>query len=362
MKKYMLVLLIGFAAFAVFAGGKADSGRDSGLDTIEAGKFINPETVDAYAYINDYIFPYEISRNDDLSIFVKLEKEKILTIGDKFNLFIGLHVNNKDYFKRNEGNYIVFIHNPEILLRTEWRNSFASALDKIRQSQKTDAVLGIFNPANNEIINISTVNSIQAALTQIQTTRKVYNMDTLLDQSFKNMDVIQNNYNTRFLWITDSDLLKSSNSTRERQYFDYLMKLQSQNKISFSYLGYGEMPNWAVMNQSLKNVGGNSYYINSNQELEEKIWDDYDRFVYPTIENIKVNVSLMPWITEARFDYRTEWYPANNFMPVTNYYTHTLRNEIKNMDSGEHKIFLYYLAKFFLKCENHAEKASRGVR
>jgi hypothetical protein len=343
MKKYVLVLLVGFTAVSAFAGGQTDSGRDSSLNTIEAGKFVDPGTVDAYAYINDYIFPYEINRNDDLSIFVRLEKEQILTIGDKFNLFIGLHVNNKDYFKRNEGNYIVFIHNPEILLRTEWKNSFVSALGKIRQAQKTDAVLGIFNPAKNEIINMPTVNSIQAALNQIQTTRKVYNMDTLLDQSFKNMDAIQNNYNTRFLWITDSDLLKSNNSTRERQYFDYLMKLQSQNKISFSYLGYGEVPNWAVMNQSLKNVGGNSYYINSNQEAEEKIWDDYDRFVYPTIENIKINVSLMPWVTEARFDYRTEWYPTTSFMPVTNYYTHTLSNAIKNMDSGEHKIFLYYL-------------------
>ena len=54
------------------------------------------------------------------------------------------------------------------------------------------------------------------------------------------------------------------------------------------------MPNWAVMNQALKDVVGNPYYINSSQELEEKVWDDYDRFVCPTIENIKINVSLMP--------------------------------------------------------------------
>jgi hypothetical protein len=168
MKKCLTVLLIGFAVFSAFAGGQTDSGRDSSLNTIEAGKFVDPGTVDAYSYINDYIFPYEINKNDDLLIFVKLEKEKILTIGDRFNLLIGLHVNNKDYFKRNEGNYIVFIHNPEILLRTEWKNSFASILSKIRQAQQTDAVLGIFNPAKNEIIDIPTVNSIQAALTQIQ--------------------------------------------------------------------------------------------------------------------------------------------------------------------------------------------------
>ncbi|ULQ58631.1 hypothetical protein K7I13_08650 [Brucepastera parasyntrophica] len=155
------------------------------------------------------------------------------------------------------------------------------------------------------------------------------------------MDEIDNDYGTRFLWITDSDLLKSSE--RQTEYFDFLMKLQSQNNISFSYLGYGEIPNWAIMNQSLKNVGGNSYYADTNDELETKIRDDYDRFVYPAIGNIKINISLMPWIGEDRTDYRTSWYSVNNFLPTNNYYTHTRKNEIKNMDPGEHKIFLYYL-------------------
>jgi hypothetical protein len=121
------------------------------------------------------------------------------------------------------------------------------------------------------------------------------------------------------------------------------MKLQSQNNISFSYLGYGEVPDWATMNRSLKNVGGNSYFIQTSQELEATLWGDYDRFVYPTIENIKMNISLMPWITESRYDYRSEWYPVTNFKPTAAYYTHTTMNEIKNMDSGDHKIFLYYL-------------------
>jgi hypothetical protein len=72
-KKYLLVLLSGIIAFNVFAGGQTDSGRNAGMDTIEAGKFVNPATVDAYAYINDYIFPYAIDANEDLSVFVKLE-------------------------------------------------------------------------------------------------------------------------------------------------------------------------------------------------------------------------------------------------------------------------------------------------
>jgi hypothetical protein len=352
MKKYLSAAAV-FCVFTfqVFAGGQTDSGRETSMDSIEAGKFVSPAGVDAYAYINDYVFPYEINADDDLSIFVKLEKEKVLTIGDNFNLLIGLHVNNKDFFKRTEGNYILFIHNPKLLLQTEWRDSIAAVLRRIRQAQRSSAVLGIFNPDKNEIITIPGADSIQSALTKIQNTSKVYNIDAILDQSFKSMDAIANNYSTRFLWITDSDLLRSNNSDREREYFDFLMKLQSQNNISFSYLGYGEVPAWSTMNQSLKNVGGNSYYIDTNKELETKVWDDYDRFVYPTIENIKINISLMPWIREARFDYRSEWYPVRDFMPITQYYTHSTKNEIKNMDSGEHKIFLYYLN---INAENQA--------
>jgi len=343
MKKIILFLSFIYIPFSILtAGGMQQSGRDTNSDTIEAGQFINPAMVDAYEYINDYDFPYEINMKDDLSIFVKLEKGQVLSIGDNFNLLIGLKVNEQSHFKRNEGNYILFIHNPNLLLRQEWRNSITSVLRRIRQAQKSDAILGIFNPEANEIISITNNDAITDALNKIQNTRKIYTIDTILDQSFKSIQAIDNNYNTRFLWITDSDLLRSNNAAREREYFDFLMKLQSQNDISFSYFGYGEVPNWATMNQSLRNAGGNSYYINTASELEDKIWDDYDRFVFPTIKNIKVNVSLNSWITEARFDYRNEWYPVN-FTPVNTNYTHTRSNMIKNMDTEEHRIFLYYL-------------------
>jgi hypothetical protein len=343
MKKIILVLSFVCIPFLLYAAGSTESGRDTNLNTVEAGQFISPAMVDAYEYINDYDFPYKTNMNDDLSIYVKLEKGQVLSIGDNFNLLIGLKVNEQSHFKRNEGNYILFIHNPGLLLQQEWRNSVISVLRRIRKAQNSDAVLGIFNSATNEIINITDNDAIMDALKQIQDTRKIYAIDAILDQSFKCMEAIGNNYNTRFLWITDSDLLRSNNAAREREYFDFLIKLQSQNDISFSYLGYGEVPNWATMNQSLKNAGGKSYYINSAAELEDKIWDDYDRFVFPAIKNIKVNVTLNSWITETRFDYRNEWYPVSNFTPVNANYTHTRSNTMKNMDMDESRIFQYYL-------------------
>ena len=343
MKNIALIMLFIFLPFVIFAGGQADSGRDNIMDTIEGGQFLNPAMVDAYEYINDYNFPYEINPADDLSVFVKLEKGQALSIGDNFNLLIGLKVNEQTSFSRQEGNFILFIHNPDVLLRTEWKNSIMVVLQRIRKAQQSDAILGIFNAETNEIINIPDINSITNVLNKIQNTRKIHDISNILDHSFRCMQAVDNNYNTRFLWMTDSDLLRGNNIARTREYFDFLMRLQSQNNISFSYLGYGEVPNWATMNQSLKNVGGNSYYIGSSDELEDKIWDDYDRFVFPTIGNIKLNISIMPWITETRFDYRSEWYPVTNFTPLSTNYTHTRTNIIKDMDAEEHRIFLYYL-------------------
>ncbi|MDR2588824.1 MAG: hypothetical protein LBC67_05290, partial [Spirochaetales bacterium] len=300
--------------------------------------------VDAYEYINDYPFPYDSSKTEELTIAVKLEKEKALSIGGSFNLLIGLNVNSQNFFTRTEGNYILFIHNPQILLRPEWKTAFTAAITQIRTEQKSGALLGIFNPITKEIIRITSAASIETALSQIQNTKKVYAMDSILHDSFAALESIQNSYNTRFVWITDSDLMKSNTINREREYFDFLMKLQSQNNISFSYFGYGEVPAWAVMNQSLKNVGGNSYYVDGPPQLESKLWDDYKRFSYPTVKDIKINVSLMPWIHEARYDYRPAWYPVSGFRPVSSYYTHTTQHELKSMDQDEHKIFLHYLS------------------
>jgi hypothetical protein len=343
MRYITAILIFIFIPFAIFAGGQAQSGRDTSMDTIEGGQFVNPAMVDAYEYINDYAFPYETDADDDLSIVVNLEKKQVLSIGDNFNLLIGLKVNDQRYFSRNEGNFILFMHNPNVLLRTEWRNAIIAALQSIRHAQRSDAILGIFNAATNKIIEVPDNNALNDALNQIQNTGKIFAIDAILDQSFKCMEAIDNDYNTRFFWMTDSDLLRSNNTAREREYFDFLIKLQSQNNISFSYLGYGEIPNWATMNQALKNAGGNTYFVNSPEDLEEEIWGDYDRFVYPAIKNIKINVSLMPWITENRFDYRNEWYPVANFTPVNAHYTHTRSNNIYNMDVEDHRIFQYYL-------------------
>jgi hypothetical protein len=117
MKNIALIMAFIFIPFFIFASGRAESGRDTSMETIEGSQFVSPAMVDAYEYINDYVFPYDANPLDDLSIFVKLEKGQVLSIGDNFNLLIGLRVNEQSHFSRIEGNFILFIHNPNVLLQ-----------------------------------------------------------------------------------------------------------------------------------------------------------------------------------------------------------------------------------------------------
>ncbi|ULQ58632.1 hypothetical protein K7I13_08655 [Brucepastera parasyntrophica] len=80
-KVFILSLFYGCIVLQIFAGGQAESGRDSNMDIIESGQFIDPSKIDAYSYINDYTFPYDINGNEDLSIFTKLEKKGFLQLG-----------------------------------------------------------------------------------------------------------------------------------------------------------------------------------------------------------------------------------------------------------------------------------------
>jgi hypothetical protein len=50
MKTCFVLVIFALVAANMFPGGQAASGRDSSLDTIEAGQFVDPARVDAYLY------------------------------------------------------------------------------------------------------------------------------------------------------------------------------------------------------------------------------------------------------------------------------------------------------------------------
>jgi hypothetical protein len=354
-----------FWAIPVFSGGKTESGRDSSFSRVEVGQVVDPVKIDVTSSLNDFPFPYTMNAQEDMSVFVTLEKNAILTRGDSFNLLVGLKVNNKAFFNKQEGNYIVHIHNPALLRQKAWKNAITKALTAIRQSQESTAVLGIYDPATTSIIEIPTVESIPNVLSRIEHNRKTFPLDTMLNHILTGIESLPHDYAARLVWISDADLLKTD---RDIRIFNFFISLYAQHTISFSYFGYFEtpehtdtpswwklrkerqrynaIPDWAFMNDPLIHNEGNSYFIQTLEELEETILDDYDRFVYPTVGNIKITLALKPWISQQGFDFRPSWYPLENFRPLGDYYQHTynLRRTIKNMDYDEHRLFLFYLA------------------
>jgi hypothetical protein len=362
MKKIFVLMMLAIP-YMVFSGGQNESGRNSSFDTVETGQVANALKIDVNTTINDFSCPYAIDTKEDLSIFVTLEKTKIFKNDtDRFNLLLGLKVNTKEFFKKTARNYIVYIDNPGLLLDKVWREALVSSLVYIRQTQSPNAVFGVFSAAENKIITIPSVESIPAILNDIQKNKKAPSAAAVLDNACQQMGKIGNGLTTKLVWVSDTSFI---NDSKDSGMFDFFMKLYAQNNMTFSYLGYyekpiytttntkqiqkkerqryGTIPNWALMNTALKSAGGSSYYTETAKELSETILDDYDRFVRAAVENIRVKVSLMPWILTDYVDYRSEWYPVNNFRSQYGNRISLGQFELKNMEYDEHKTYLYYL-------------------
>jgi hypothetical protein len=327
----------------LFGGGQAESGRDSSSGAIASGQFVDPQSIDAESYLDSFRFAYPAKEGQDLSVFVKLEKQQALVSGDTLSLFIGLLANNATLFPNREGNYVVFIQNPGLLLYRDASQSIRSAILSIRGSMSAQERLGLFSAEKNQIYLVTDEVSLNDALGRIGADRKVYKNDAILSSALSCMGKIDNGFPTRFVWITDENLLKADTDANLLQ---FSLALYSQNKITVSYLGYGELPQWAKMNSYLQGVGGSSYFISKYPELQTTLLDDYKRFSHPTVEDIKVTVSLMPYIQASANDYRSQWYPAlTNFRPTLAYYNRPRSVQlVKSLDYDQHKILIHYLS------------------
>ena len=336
-----LLLLFLFSGL-LFAGSQSESGRESGFESIAGGQFINPDEIDAESYLEDFTFDYKARPGQDLSIFVEIENEFILTRGGRLNLQIGLRTNSKSFYPKQNMNYILFIHNPGLLRYDEALSELSGALAKIKKDMDPGDKLGLYSVKDKKIHLIETESSIGQVLDEIKTNIKVYKNDDILTEALKAMNEIPNEYPRRFLWITDEDLVKDQS---DAGIFSFSLKLYSQNKTSFSYLGYGEESLWATINTYLRDAGGSSYYVKDYSGLEATIMEDYSNFSHPTVEDIRINLSIYPYIQALQNDYRVTWYPSlSDFRPNYRFYNRPINYHfIKNMDYDTHKIFIHYL-------------------
>ncbi|QQO10126.1 hypothetical protein [Breznakiella homolactica] len=335
-------LVMIFCCSNLFSAGQAESGRSASYNAAETNQFAESSQIDTAAAINDYDFPYEINPQEDVSVFVQLEKNRTLKtennlFNENLNLFIGLRVNEKNFFAKETVNYIIFLQSPELLRDDGLKNSLIDVLTELRRSQPAEGVLGIFTEEDTGIKEISSVSSVRNIISELKESKKQSTTSAIIDRIINYRSGVPNDFLTRIVWISNSDPFKDAG---ERQMINFFMELSSQNNISFSYLIYGEtpdygnlndrrvlrrerkryndMPNWEAINSALVKYGGNSYFAQSPSELKEIITDDYNKFIYPAVRDIKISVILKPWISPR----------INNA-------------EIKNMDYDEHRMFLH---------------------
>jgi len=344
MRRIVIAFACLFAAAGsqVFAGGQKESGREAAFDSVESGQFINPAQIDALSYLDE--FPTEVTADPqkDLTISVELEKPLVLARGDRFNLQITLATNADTFYPMRGVNYIVYFHNPGLLLYPDVTRTIVSALSDIRSSMGVSGLLCLYSAGDRKLMPVGAIKDIAPALDALAHQKKQYQNDAVLGGAFEAIATIDNDNPARFVWVTDDDLLKNANDTRV---FTFSMKLYAQNRTSFAYVGYGEKPAWATMNASLLDVGGSSYYVEEQAGIAETLRDDYRAFARPTVEDVRITLAIYPWISALQNDYREEWYPAAKALrPTASFYDRpATAHYVKSMDYGEHKTFLHYL-------------------
>lgn len=352
-------LLLFFSVLSCWAGGaaqKSESGRTGAYSGVDSGQFTAPLKIDDSIVINDYPFPWEIENNEDLSVFARLEKNVLLREGGSFNLLVGVKANDREFFKKQEGNYIVYIHNPSRFLNHEQKTALVSVLSKIQRSMGNGSVCALFSPTSGLIV-VSSPSDIQDGLERVREDRKNYTGDIILKEAHEALRTL--NGPSRLVWVSGESLFSSAQDSRV---FDFYLRLYDLYRIGFSYMGffenrtpadfnsrsgrrrekqrYAALPDWQSINGVLRNSGGASRYLQNTRDLEESLWEDYDRFTHPAVRDLKIRITLMPWISIR---------PGDNGMDLPNPYYNgydprsNLEQSIPAMDYGDHRMSFCYL-------------------
>ena len=160
------------------------------------------------------------------------------------------------------------------------------------------------------------------------------------------------------LWITDENIIEEKS---DASFFSFSINVLSTNNTTFSYLGYGEVPNWSLMNMELMKQNGNSYYANSDEEITRKIETDIGYFAIPAIENIQINLVLSKYIIQLPNFYPRSFYPEiSGFYPSFTNNRPILNHYIGGMNYAESKRFIHYLR--IPSMQNYIENSELDIR
>jgi hypothetical protein len=151
----------------------------------------------------------------------------------------------------------------------------------------------------------------------------------------------QNAGRSHLLWVTDENIAERSS---DLIFFDFAVELLAGANTTFSYLAYGELPNWASINESLIKRNGNSYFADNELEIPDKLERDLGFFSRPAVENISIEIDWAEEVEESATFYPPSYYGTMpSFRPTFDNNRPRTRHTLGGMNYGETKRFIHYL-------------------
>jgi hypothetical protein len=301
-----LALALTVVAATAFAGGEAESGRGNAIDDIGEGQLISFDTIDSEAYLSEFAFERETERGELLSAWVELEATSVLNCGELLALRIALRTAPADQFPEAEGSYVFFFQDPGLLGELSVRRGVAQLIDG---NPRLDYHL--YDPDEQSLRAVEDGASFQRVAQTLSRAQKRYDNQRLLHELLDTASDELEGERRHVIWVTDENVVETSQDARM---FSFSVNLLGGADISFSYLGYGEVPSWQILNDSLGVNNGNSYFADDTDEILEKIEDDIGYFAVPAVEDVSV---VLRW--SGHVSTQATYYPSRHYRSVSGF-------------------------------------------
>jgi hypothetical protein len=337
MRKLMIIAVFLFCVgFSVFAGGEAETGRSQAVDEVAAGQLLPIGAVDPANYLQDFAFEKSNTSEHPLLFNVELLKDSIWEKGGQTSVRISLLTNEEKYFRTVSGNFVLYFQNPELLRSSTVKDFLNSEILK-----NDNLSFYFFDPVRKRLAPVTDGAEIRNTVSMLSNSRKQYSNNVQLQNMLQVIEDKFINDRVHVLWITDENIIETQ---IDASFFDFAINVLSTGNTTFSYLGYGEVPNWTTLNKGLMKHNGNSYFADDDEEICGKIKKDITYFSKPAVEDITVDIVWSKYVTEMSNYYPREYYQdISGFYPKINNNRPSIYHHIGGMNYSEDKRFLHYL-------------------
>ena len=295
MKKILFVFAVFIFVANVFALNHKESGRESVTAILATDTIPASSKVDTKAYLDDFAFPYRAQKQNPLSFFVHPSQSDVLLTGEDIVLQVGLRANNKDFFESRDVNYLIYINNPSFVASDRGKTLFTNALKRMLEVKTPDSCICLYSISDGLLKYVTSPNDIGPILNQIGSASKPENVASVLMKMGKSIEINSNGLPWRIMCVSDDDMFKSQAVRNAFLYIPRMFNL-NYNDISFSYVGYGIVSDWPLINTIFDQESGNIYYEKTYKALENRIFSDFDKFSHYGLEDIVVKISYYPWV------------------------------------------------------------------